>query len=161
MKMPFGKHKGEELADIPNDYLDWCLTNLDIRQPLRAAMENQIVLNRGEGINVLPLQRTRVVNIATTEQFDIYIGRPSKWGNPYVMNHASGNRDEVIEKFRLFFFSPTDRARRLRDEAKKELRGMILACYCKPLPCHGDVLADYVDGRLGEDGRATNNNQAK
>jgi hypothetical protein len=26
-----------------------------------------------------------------------------------------------------------------------ELKGKILVCWCKPLPCHGDVLKAYVD----------------
>jgi hypothetical protein len=37
--MPFGKHKGERLEDIPPDYLEWCLENLeDIDFTLRQAM---------------------------------------------------------------------------------------------------------------------------
>ena len=29
MYMPFGKHKGEELDDIPSDYLHWLAENCD------------------------------------------------------------------------------------------------------------------------------------
>jgi len=32
------------------------------------------------------------------EPFDVYIGRPSKWGNPFVVG-VDGSRDEVIEKY--------------------------------------------------------------
>ena len=35
------------------------------------------------------------------ESNDVYIGRGSKWGNPYVIG-KDGNRDEVIEKYRLY-----------------------------------------------------------
>ena len=27
----------------------------------------------------------------------------------------------------------------------KELKGKRLGCWCKPLPCHGDVLAELAD----------------
>ena len=31
-------------------------------------------------------------------------------------------------------------------EAARQLRGKVLACFCTPLPCHGDILADIADG---------------
>ena len=30
MKMPFGKYKGEEVCDIPLDYLKWAEENLQL-----------------------------------------------------------------------------------------------------------------------------------
>ncbi|MBI3972630.1 MAG: DUF4326 domain-containing protein [Chloroflexi bacterium] len=30
--------------------------------------------------------------------------------------------------------------------ALPELRGKTLSCWCKPKPCHGDVLVDLADG---------------
>lgn len=42
MKMPFGKHRGEDLEDIPDDYLVWILDNLDDLSPtLRRAIETR------------------------------------------------------------------------------------------------------------------------
>lgn len=38
-----------------------------------------------------------------------YIGRPSKWGNPFVIG-ADGTRDEVVERYRTWLVSA-----RLRD----------------------------------------------
>lgn len=32
--MPFGKYKGEALADVPTDYLGWLLDNVELRPPL-------------------------------------------------------------------------------------------------------------------------------
>lgn len=29
MIMPFGKHKGEDISDIPRDYLDWVVGELE------------------------------------------------------------------------------------------------------------------------------------
>lgn len=43
MTMPFGKHKGEDLADIPVDYLVWIEENCDwIRDDLREAINDEI-----------------------------------------------------------------------------------------------------------------------
>lgn len=50
MKMPFGKYKGEELEDLPTDYMEWCLRELDLRPALAEEMENQIRAKAGEGI---------------------------------------------------------------------------------------------------------------
>jgi hypothetical protein len=43
MEMPFGKHKGELLAEIPVDYLQWVISNLDsISDELNDAIEEEI-----------------------------------------------------------------------------------------------------------------------
>lgn len=40
MQMPFGKYRGEELQDIPRDYLRWLLHNVELRGPaLKAEVE--------------------------------------------------------------------------------------------------------------------------
>jgi exodeoxyribonuclease X len=38
--MPFGKHKGMLLADVPKDYKKWLLTQQDIDPFLRKALES-------------------------------------------------------------------------------------------------------------------------
>lgn len=70
---------------------------------------------------------------------DVYIGRPSKWGNPFVMGR-DGTREEVIEKYRQLLLSNP----KLLEEVK-ELKGKILGCWCSPKKCHGDVLADLAN----------------
>jgi hypothetical protein len=67
-------------------------------------------------------------------KFDVYIGRPSKWGNPFVIGR-DGTRDEVIAKYESWLIKQPD----LMD-ALPVLRGKTLACWCSPEPCHGDVL---------------------
>ena len=39
--MPFGKFKGLELADLPNDYLEWLVGLGDLREPLRSEVERE------------------------------------------------------------------------------------------------------------------------
>jgi uncharacterized protein (DUF3820 family) len=39
LQMPFGKHRGKRLGDLPKGYRRWCLATLDnIRDELRAAL---------------------------------------------------------------------------------------------------------------------------
>ncbi len=40
MQMPFGKFKGRELADLPDDYVSWLL-NIDLREPLASAIKRE------------------------------------------------------------------------------------------------------------------------
>lgn len=40
-KMPFGKHAGVPIADLPHDYLEWILENLKLRGSLLRALETE------------------------------------------------------------------------------------------------------------------------
>lgn len=71
----------------------------------------------------------------------IYIGRPSKWGNPFVIGR-DGSRAEVIAKYGAWIVTQT----RLMD-ALDELRGRDVVCWCAPLACHGDVLVELANRR--------------
>lgn len=73
---------------------------------------------------------------------DVYIGRGSKWGNPFTHLHhltyliVVDSREEAISRYEEWFLSQPE----LVEAAKKELAGKNLVCYCKPLACHGDFL---------------------
>jgi hypothetical protein len=73
------------------------------------------------------------------ERHHVYIGRPSRWGNPFVVGR-DGARGECIELYELSL---------LEDEqlmaALGELRGKVLGCWCAPRPCHGDVLVRFAN----------------
>lgn len=69
---------------------------------------------------------------------DVYIGRPSKWGNPFVIGR-DGNRATVIRKYESWLRSKPELI-----QALPELRGKTLVCWCKPLACHGDVLEKFA-----------------
>jgi len=73
------------------------------------------------------------------EKYDVYIGRPSKWGNPFVVG-KDGTREEVVEKFRRYILTKPELIRAL-----PELRGKILGCWCSPKICHGDVLVELLE----------------
>jgi hypothetical protein len=81
---------------------------------------------------------TRVVH-CKKEPYDVYIGRPSKWGNPFKIG-KDGTREEVIEKYREYILSKPELLKDL-----SELKGKILGCWCKPKACHGDVLVELLN----------------
>jgi len=83
---------------------------------------------------------TRVVNVRD-EAYDVYIGRPSKWGNPFRIG-PDGDRTEVILKYQDWILGNDKLLASL-----PELAGKALGCWCKPQACHGDVLVGLV-GRL-------------
>lgn len=84
--------------------------------------------------------KTRVVNIKHGKVYDVYIGRPSKWGNPFHIG-VDGTREQVIKKYSKWI-----RKNKKLMDSLSELKGKRLGCYCAPLPCHGDVLVDLVSG---------------
>ena len=75
------------------------------------------------------------------EAYDIYIGRPSKWGNPFAVgNH--GTRDEVVNKYSVWILQPEQQH---LINSLHELEGKTLGCWCKPNSCHGDVLIKLLE----------------
>ncbi len=70
----------------------------------------------------------------------VYVGRPSKWGNPFFVGTA-GTREEVIDMYREYI---TEMMRAHPGDIE-ELRGKDLVCWCAPLPCHADVLLELAN----------------
>lgn len=71
----------------------------------------------------------------------VYVGRPTKWGNPYSVK-VWGSRERAVEHFRAMMQEqPLDVAM-----ARRELRGKDLACWCSlDQPCHADVLLELAN----------------
>lgn len=68
----------------------------------------------------------------------VYVGRPSKWGNPFVIGQEY-SRAEAIQKYREYLSSSY-----LCHEIH-ELKGKDLVCWCAPEPCHADVLLELAN----------------
>lgn len=95
----------------------------------------------------------KVININDGERFDAYIGRPSKWGNPFThLPHLGGpliiveSRKEAIEKYEDWIRSKPE----LIQQAKIELKGKVLGCHCVPLRCHGEILLKIANEKNHE-----------
>lgn len=85
----------------------------------------------------------RVVN-RHKEPFDVYIGRGTKWGNPY----KDMPRAQAIELHRVLFKQQIKDGIITIDDLL-ELKGKRLGCSCHPKPCHGDIIARAVNKLCG------------
>jgi hypothetical protein len=97
---------------------------------------------------------SRVINLTDKPRpaFDVYIGRrqwcgkevfeASPWANPFSVKRYG--RTEAIKRYEQKLRSKPELLARL-----PELEGKILACWCKPKACHGDVLLQLIEERCG------------
>jgi hypothetical protein len=88
----------------------------------------------------LVVSKKEVKSLDIPEDRLVYIGRPSRWGNPFVIGR-DGNRAEVIRKYQLWF---QQQDMKFYEDLSK-LKGKVLVCFCAPLPCHGDVIKEFLD----------------
>jgi hypothetical protein len=78
----------------------------------------------------------------------VYVGRPTKWGNPYKVGkcyslwltrkHIPFTNEDAVKAYRLHIQGR-------EEEIKQELRGKDLVCWCAPEPCHADVLLEIAN----------------
>jgi hypothetical protein len=90
-------------------------------------------------------KKTTVVNRRRIKRYDVYVGRPTKWGNPFEIGKPDVDgtpmsRKRVIARYRAWLLQNKELLSQV-----KELKGKVLACWCAPLPCHADVLASLAD----------------
>ena len=82
--------------------------------------------------------KTIVVNVNIND-YDVYIGRGSVYGNPFIIG-VHGTRKECIDQYKQLLVDNKN----LTKEINK-LEGKILGCHCKPKDCHGDVICDILN----------------
>lgn len=89
-------------------------------------------------------------NGKVVQDCDIYIGRmctmggwdlkQSKWANPFKPEGKTKEDYEAcIQKYREWIVKQPELMGSL-----EELRGKCLGCWCKPFPCHGDILVELL-----------------
>lgn len=78
----------------------------------------------------------------------VYVGRGTKWGNPFKLSEGYSRKDAVWWFKQMIFVCP-----QYRERAKRELKGKNLACWCpledkngNRIPCHADVLLRIANG---------------
>lgn len=78
-------------------------------------------------------------------EFDEYIGRGTKWGNPYERDPGKGwSKLVVIEMYREHLYDCLlDGTLTINDFL--ELSGKRIGCSCAPAPCHGDVIIEIFN----------------
>lgn len=76
------------------------------------------------------------------EPYDVYVGRPSIWGNPFPLERES-ERLAVYYKYKEWLLTQPELLRQI-----PSLRGKVLGCWCAPKLCHGNLLADLADQEM-------------
>lgn len=71
----------------------------------------------------------------------IYVGRPTRWGNPYRAEQCAQGAQGAVDCFRVLMESEPENIAMIQ-----ELRGFDLACFCSlDKPCHADVLLELAN----------------
>ena len=69
----------------------------------------------------------------------VYVGRPTKWGNPYIVGR-DGTRNQCVAFYENYIENKIFLDTNVLVELKRELKGKDLICWCAPESCHADVL---------------------
>ena len=94
--------------------------------------------------------KTELVNVSRYGKADVQmIDRDTQFGNPYRLEEDGGNytRKESVARYESWFKEKIREDDDFR-KAVEGLRGETLGCWCKPKPCHGDVILAYLRGNL-------------
>lgn len=98
----------------------------------------------------------------TLKENNYYIGRPSVLGNPFTHNGVRTNlaklsfktREDAIAAYDKYFdtmYGKDDEFTKAFDEIYEHYKNgedIYLQCFCKPLPCHGDIIANKLQKKL-------------
>lgn len=96
------------------------------------------------------------------QQGDVYIGRPSIFGNPYSSqlnaNLAKFKVKEgtAIEEFKRYFYKRIyEKDQEFLDALNKLTPTSNLVCWCNPRACHGDVIKEYLEAKWDKEAKLT------
>lgn len=100
--------------------------------------------------------KTTVINIkdAPADWVDrhdefVYIGRTGKgfkgtWGNPFRLDNEK-DRVLVLSRYKNYFYRMINKDENFF-EGVMDMAGKTLVCFCKPKACHGDTIAEFLNG---------------
>ena len=153
-KADFSARRDEFLARRP---LPWTIAVKELALISRTGASDPFVVTQRVALERRPAAAPRVwskkdKNIPAGA---VYVGRPSKYGNPFKVGRRLGcgpplfthsvflcqmqkedDRDRVCEQFEDYMASHPD----LVAEVRRELKGKHLICFCAPRRCHADTL---------------------
>lgn len=114
----------------------------------------------------------------TNEENHFYIGRSKSGnplGNPFTHNGVRTKiaklsfktREQAIDAYRVYFqkmYGNDEDFTKAFDEIYEHYKNgedVYLGCFCKPLPCHGDVIAEELQKKLIKEKMHEKRNEAK
>jgi len=151
-----------ELAKVELAPLDTATEDTEVEVTL--STEAEVPADNGDGPRIPPHIKALVTNVHNNK-CKVYVGRPDAnpkgrggrptsghprwgWGNPFSMG-GGASRWSVIRQYTNWIMAPERAA--LRTEARQELEGKTLGCFCTPLSCHGHVLALIANTKSDEE----------
>lgn len=90
------------------------------------------------------------------DEYDVYIGRGSVWGNPFShlpetkAQYIVKDRDQSVSAYRHYLWHQMDQGF-ITIEMLRNLNGKRLGCFCKPQACHGDIIVKAVEWAMKQD----------
>ena len=66
-----------------------------------------------------------------------------RWRCPFKLGTHAQTRAEIVQLYRRYLWRQIRNGTITRDNLLA-LQGIVLVCYCKPRPCHGDVIVQAV-----------------
>lgn len=102
------------------------------------------------------MEKIVVVHYKHGDPYDVYVGRPTKWGNPFTVE--KWGREIALEKYAHWILEFEQDW--LVKAAIEELQGKVLACWCAPkkgltlvdeVVCHGQILVKLSNLRINDD----------
>jgi hypothetical protein len=136
-----GKAKSPERMPFEReDIIEWRKLKLTADEPIKGLRAYAWASDRINAARARAMQQTDPPKVLNKKQLrgsvpnSVYIGRPSMWGNPFVLG-KDGKRADLIAKYETWLAQQPYLLAQL-----DRLRGRHLVCWCAPQPCHGDVL---------------------
>lgn len=90
---------------------------------------------------VRPMTVLNAHAVGTEADGAVYVGRPSKWGNPIKVSEKTP-RGEALKEYLTYLKNNPQ----IVEQARQELAGRDLICWCAPRACHAGVLGHVAAG---------------
>jgi hypothetical protein len=100
---------------------------------------------------------TTVINIKDApegwknNQEYVYIGMEGRgfdgyFGNPFLL-YDEKERLDILEQYKEWFLISLSKSKVFKNKILK-LKDKTLVCFCSPKPCHGDIIAEYLNNEI-------------
>lgn len=93
---------------------------------------------------------TKVINIKSGQSYDIYCGRAGKgqdgyFGNPFKLP-PNELRGTTLFSYKQYFLKRLE-IDPIFKQRVLELKDKTLGCFCKPHPCHVDIIIEWLNNQ--------------
>ena len=100
--MPFGKHRGEPISDLPSDYLFWLASLPDLRRPLKYAIEAEVNrrLHQAPVVEALPVDGDLAIALVEAGRRALALKlHPDRGGDTALMARVNDTADKLLSYY--------------------------------------------------------------